>query len=48
MPDQVCIKSGGIDDKKVRDYDVGVEFYVKDRLGYCKEVANAKQVPQFG
>ncbi|KAK2624805.1 hypothetical protein QTJ16_005998 [Diplocarpon rosae] len=48
MPDQTCIKSGSVDDKSVRDYPVGVEFYVKDRMHYSAAVADAKQVPQFG
>lgn len=48
MPDQVCIKSGGVDDRSVRDYPVGVEFYVKDRMKYSAAVPDAKQVPQFG
>jgi hypothetical protein len=48
MPDAVCIKSGGVDEKSVRDYAVGVEFYVQDRLNYCSAIESAKQVPQFG
>ena len=48
MPDVVCIKSGQMDDKSARDYAVGVEFYVKDRLNFCKAVEDAKQVHQFG
>ena len=48
MPDQTCIKSGGIDDKNVRDYPVGIEFYVKDRMGYSAAVPDAKQVSHFG
>ena len=48
MPDAVCIKSGSIDDKGVRDYSVGVEFYCKDRLGYVKANEGAKQEPVFG
>lgn len=48
MPDATCIKSGGIDDKKVRDYSVGIEFYTKDRMGYSAPVKDAKQEPVFG
>jgi len=48
MPDAVCIKSGSIDDKEVRDYKPGVEFYVKDRMGYASEVEGAKQERVFG
>lgn len=48
MPDAVCVKSGSIDDKKVRDFDVGVEFYTKDRLGYCAPQKDAKQERVFG
>ncbi|CZT48649.1 probable DUF636 domain protein [Rhynchosporium secalis] len=48
MPDQTCIKSGSIDDRSVRDYSVGVEFYTQDRMKYCQAVKDAKQVPQFG
>ena len=48
MPDAVCIKSGGIDDKSTRDYKVGVEFYCKDRLDYVKPNDGAKQEPVFG
>lgn len=48
MPDAVCIKSGSIDDKGIRDYSVGVEFYCKDRLGYVKANEGAKQEPVFG
>lgn len=48
MPDAVCIKSGSVDDKAVRDYKPGVEFYVKDRMGYASEVEGAKQERVFG
>ena len=48
MPDVVCIKSGGIDDKSAKDFDVQVEFYTKDRLGYCVAQKQAKQVEVFG
>ena len=48
MPDAVCIKSGGIDDKKAKDFPVQVEFYTKDRLGYCQPQKDAKQVEVFG
>lgn len=48
MAESVCIKSGGVDDRSVRDYPVGVEFYVKDRMKYSAAVTDAKQVPQFG
>lgn len=49
MPDVVCIKAGGIDDKKVRDLaETGVEFYTKDRMAYQAPVKGAKQEPIFG
>jgi len=48
MPDAVVIKSGGIDDKQAKDFPVQVEFYTKDRLGYCAEQKGAKQVEVFG
>lgn len=48
MADSVCIKSGSIDDKSVRDIPVGVEFYTKDRLNYSAAVKDAKQVEVFG
>ena len=48
MPDAVCIKSGSVDDKSVRDYKVGVEFYCKDRLSYSAPVKDAKQEKVFG
>ena len=49
MPDAVCIKAGGIDDKSVRDFkETGVEFYCKDRLGFAKAVEGAKQEKVFG
>ncbi len=44
MPDAVCIKAGGIDDKAVRDFKAtGVEFYCKDRMAYSKAVEGAEQ-----
>ncbi|MCJ1455368.1 hypothetical protein MMC28_005723 [Mycoblastus sanguinarius] len=49
MPDAVCIKAGGIDDKSVRDFKkLGVEFYCKDRLGFAAPVEGAEQKPVFG
>ena len=48
MPDATCVKTGGLDDKSIRDLSVGVEFYVKDRMKYSAAVESAKQVPQFG
>ena len=46
MPDAVCIKAGGIDDKEVRDFKkTSVEFYCKDRMGYSKAVEGAEQKP---
>lgn len=48
MPDAVCVKSGSVDDKSVRDLKVGVEFYCKDRLGYSAPVEGAEQKPVFG
>jgi len=48
MPDMVCIKAGGIDDKRVRDISkMGVEFYTKDRMGYQSAVHGADQKPVF-
>lgn len=44
MPDAVCVKAGGIDDKEVRDFKkTGVEFYCKDRVGYAGAVEGAEQ-----
>jgi len=49
MPDAVCIKAGGIDDKSVRDFaKTGVEFYTKDRMSYQHAVQGAEQKPVFG
>lgn len=48
MPDVMCVKSGSIDDKHAKDFEVQVEFYTKDRLGYCAEQKGAKQVEVFG
>lgn len=49
MPDAVCIKAGGIDDKNVRDFkSTGVEFYTKDRMGFSKAVEGAEQKEVFG
>lgn len=46
MPNAVCIKAGGVDDKAVRDFKkTGVEFYCKDRVGYSKAVEGAEQKP---
>ena len=46
MPDAVCIKAGGIDDKEVRDFKkTAVEFYCKDRMAYSKPVEGAEQKP---
>ena len=46
MPDAVCIKAGGIDDKAVRDFKkTAVEFYCKDRMAYSKAVEGAEQKP---
>jgi hypothetical protein len=48
MPDVVCIKAGGIDDKSVRDFEkTGVEFYTKDRMGYSQPVKGADQKRVF-
>lgn len=51
MPDNVCIKAGGIDDKDARELGgktVGVEFYTKDRMGYENPVGGAEQKEVFG
>lgn len=48
IPDVVCIKSGGIDDRGVRDISVGMELYCKDRMSYVKANEEAKQEPMFG
>ena len=46
MPDAVCIKAGGIDDKDARDFKkTSVEFYCKDRMAYSKPVEGAEQKP---
>ena len=51
MPDNICIKAGGIDDKAARALGgktVGVEFYTKDRVGYEAAVGGAEQKEVFG
>lgn len=49
MPDAVCVKAGSIDDKNARDFkQTGVEFYTKDRMGFCKAVDGAEQKEVFG
>lgn len=49
MPDAVCVKAGSIDDKAARDFkQTGVEFYTKDRMGFCKAVEGAEQKEVFG
>lgn len=46
MPDVVCIKAGGIDDKAVRDFKkTEIEVYCKDRMAYSKPVEGAEQKP---
>ena len=46
MPEAVCIKAGGLDDKAARDFrKTGVEFYCKDRMGYAAAVEGAEQKP---
>ena len=46
MPDAVCIKAGGIDDKEVSDFKkTVVEIYCKDRKAYSKAIEGAKQEP---
>jgi len=47
MPDAACVKSGSIDDAKVREMKVGVEFYTKDRMGYSAAVEGAEQKKVF-
>lgn len=47
MPDVTCVKSGGLDGG-ASDHGIAVEFYTKDRLGYCKAVEGAEQKPEFG
>ncbi|KAE9967241.1 hypothetical protein EG328_006988 [Venturia inaequalis] len=47
MPDMTCVKSGGLDDGGTRDQSVAVEFYTKDRVGYCKAVEGAAQKEAF-
>ncbi len=47
MPDAACVKSGSIDDQKVRELKVGVEFYVKDRMAYSSAVEGAEQKKVF-
>lgn len=47
MPDAACVKSGSIDDAKVRELKVGVEFYTKDRMGYSSAVEGAEQKKVF-
>lgn len=42
------VKAGGLDDGKADLKDVGVEFYVKDRLSFANEVPGAKQEKMFG
>ena len=48
MPDVTCIKAGGLDGGKAGlGNKVDVEFYCKDRVGYLKDVPEAKQLPAF-
>lgn len=48
MEGMTVIKAGGLDDGKADLKDIGVEFYVKDRVSFAKEVEGAKQLPMFG
>ncbi len=48
MEGMTVIKAGGLDGGQADLKDVGVEFYVKDRVSFVKEVAGAKQVEMFG
>jgi hypothetical protein len=49
MPDVTCVKAGGLDGGAAAlGGKVGVEFYTKDRVEYCKAVEGAKQEPVFG
>ena len=47
MPDAACVKAGTIDDPATRAMKVGVEFYTKDRVGYCGKVEGAEQKSVF-
>jgi len=48
MPDATCIKAGSLDDKSVRDSDMAVEFYTKDRMHFAAPVEGAEQKAVFG
>ena len=48
MPDATCIKAGGLDDQKLRDSKMEVEFYTKDRLHFAPQVEGAGQKEMFG
>lgn len=48
MEGMTVVKAGGLDDGKANLKDIGVEFYVKDRVSFAKEVEGAKQLPMFG
>lgn len=47
MPDAACVKSGSIDDAKIRELKVGMEFYTKDRMAYSSAVEGAEQKKMF-
>ena len=48
MPDATCIKAGSLDDKALRDSNMAVEFYTKDRMHFSAPVNGADQNVQFG
>lgn len=48
MEGMTVIKAGGLDDGKADLKDVGIEFYVKDRVSFVKETEGAKQEQVFG
>lgn len=48
MPDATCIKAGSLDDKALRDSNMAVEFYTKDRMHFSAPVHGADQKVQFG
>ena len=48
MPDATCVKAGSLDDKALRDSDMAVEFYTKDRMHFAVPVKGADQKEMFG
>jgi hypothetical protein len=48
MSSMTVIKAGGLDGGAANLKNVGAEFYVKDRVGYSKELEGSKQQQMMG